>query len=80
MSPQNVDKLVVEFKSGVLAWYITHKELVAFDCLPREEMSRTIAIEVNLPDRLEPRLFTLEQEVVEPGGAFARMEGDSKSL
>ena len=59
---------------------MTHKELAHFDYLPCAEASDLIAAKGDLPDLLDLHVSALEREVVQPGRAFAQMEGDLKSL
>ena len=80
LSSQNIDRLVRELKQGHLSKYVTHEELARFDYLPCSEAAGLMASNVDLPDQLGLRLSALEKEVIQPGGAFARMEGDLKSL
>ena len=73
LSSQNIDRLVRELKQGHLSKYVTHEELARFDYLPRLEVAGLMASNVDLPDQLGLRLSALEKEVIQPGGAFARM-------
>ena len=60
--------------------YVTHSELHEFDFVNNQRLGTAITAAMNTPSAFELRVKSLEKEVLEPGGAFVRMELEIRSM